>query len=126
MGLDMNMIGKRKFRGRKDLTSADARISTLSEEIWLGYWRKHHNLNEYIGNEFNKGNYDGQGEIPLTEENLNKILSAIKAGDIPPYFPEIDAEEQKKKDIAIIQQTIDWLKTEDQECTRTAYYEYCN
>ena len=127
MGLDMNLIGKRRMHiNDNQFYPSNSKIDKRSEEYYLGYWRKHHNLHDYIIDKINDG-VDGYNYcIDLSEDDLIKILSAIKNGELPPYFPDINAEEQKKKDIEIVQQTIDWLSEKDLEAERSVYYDYCH
>jgi hypothetical protein len=48
----------------------------------IAYWRKHPNLHGFIVNTFADG-IDECQKIPLTLENLEKIISAVAADSLP-------------------------------------------
>ena len=69
MGLDMYLNGR-----------VDSSPEASCEE--LGYWRKHANLHGYIVQTFANG-VDECQEIPLSIDDLKKIVVAVKESQLP-------------------------------------------
>jgi len=119
MGLDMYLRGS-KFLWRNwndpeaERQEDGYRITDI--RIDLGYWRKHPNLHGYIVEAFASGN-DNCQEIELSVQDMRNIISAIKEQRLPFtegfFFGQSnDSEEQRKLDVAIFEQAIEWLEAE--------------
>ena len=72
MGLDMMMYGGAKYGNKYKVKG--------NEEI--AYWRKHPNLHGYIVNTFADG-VDDCRDIPLTKENIENIIQAVRDNKLP-------------------------------------------
>lgn len=84
--------------------------SALNED--LGYWRKHPNLHGFIVEEF-AGGVDECQPIPLTLENLERILEATRGDRLPHttgFFFGASTSEDKPHTVEVITNAISWLK----------------
>jgi hypothetical protein len=129
MGLDMFLFGKKNQPNynRPRAEEDGFEVATVIKELELAYWRKHPNLHGYIVQTF-AGGVDKCQDIPLTVEDLKKILNAIKEEDLPYtegfFFGSSDGTE-KEGDIAIFESAINWLEKQDTENsgeTRSVFY----
>lgn len=140
MGLDMYLNGSKyhftDWNNPKNNLSEDGFL--LKEKILeLGYWRKHPNLHGYIVKEF-AGGQDECQDIQLEEEDILKIIEAIKTKLLPNttgfFFGESpdhnspnpnereDAISQDKKDIETFEKAIAWLKSSNENESRSVFY----
>lgn len=125
MGLDMYLEGHKFIMGdfynpENDESEEGFRIKTKIYE--LGYWRKHHNLHRYIVDNF-AGGVDECQEIDLNQEDLTKLIAAIKSTD---YLNEEDIEEDVvQEDIAVLTKALFWLQATEDRCYRSVVYVGC-
>jgi len=80
----------------------------------LGYWRKHPNLHGFIVKEF-AGGVDKCQKIPLTAEQLETIILAVKANKLPHttgfFFGTSDVDDdQRNEDVKILSGALAWLE----------------
>lgn len=104
MGLDMNLYGEHQ-----------------SEEIKLGYWRKHPDLHGFIVQTFAFG-IDECQKIPLTEKNLKTILEATEIEALPHttgFFFGASQKEDRNVTIDILQKAIEWMQDDK---SKTVFY----
>lgn len=104
MGLDMYLYGKNK-----------------SEEIQLGYWRKHPDLHGFIVQTFANG-VDECQKIPLTKKDLQTILEATEIEALPHtegFFFGVSQKEDRVVTIDILQKAIQWMQ--DDKSKRVFY-----
>lgn len=109
MGLDMYLKGETfiwKDRPKKDGFEVEG------QTLKLGYWRKHPDLHGYIVREFANG-VDECQKIPLTEDNIVRIIDAIKRKKLPHtkgfFFGASDGSEDAES-IAIFEKALEWLR----------------
>lgn len=112
MGLDMYLNGT-KFLTSFDQDRPKEDGFSLSEKIFeIGYWRKHPNLHGYIVETFADG-VDECQTIELSKENLDTIIEAVTANDLPHtsgfFFGESDGSE-KKFTLKVFKAALKWLK----------------
>lgn len=90
----------------------------------LGYWRKHPNLHGYIVNTFNEGD-DNCEPIDLSVEDLQKIIAAIKAKELPEttgfFFGASDGSEDEES-IETLEKALAWLETKESRVSRSVEY----
>ena len=139
MGLDMYLKGKKFVWGDFENPENNSMMDgyKISEYILeLGYWRKHPNLHGYIVNTFG-GGLDECQEIDLSEENIENIINTVKSDALPEgvggfFFGKSATpngeykecyEEQKAKDIKILTNALDWIKTKDKHMSRYIVYQ---
>lgn len=114
MGLDMYLVEK--------IYSVDDHADEGHVERYevLAYWRKHPDLHGYIVQEF-AGGIDECQEIPLTKENIQQIIKAVKEDKLPYttgfFFGVSDSADE--------QETIEKLNTalKKVEAGATVYYQ---
>jgi hypothetical protein len=109
MGLDMYLTGK-KFLPSHDRMEDGFRISEVSLEI--GCWWKHPNLHGFIVQTF-AGGKDDCTEIDLSVDDLQKILDASEADQLPAtegFFFGVSRPEDKAETKKILTAAIEWLK----------------
>ncbi len=115
MGLDMYLRGKtflwRDWRNDENNERRDSfRVTDVT--IDLGYWRKHPDLHGYIVRTF-AGGVDECQEIPLSADDLRKIIAAIKAKQLPHtegfFFGASDGSEDAES-IEIFERALAWLE----------------
>ena len=122
MGLDMYLTGRKNIGGHwqnPKVQEVRKEDGYLIEDITvsLGYWRKHRKLHGYIVNTFADG-VDECQEIYLSAKDLQKIIEALRSGELPEtegfYFgnEEIDEEEKKHTEeyIGWLENAIKWLE----------------
>ena len=125
MGLDMYLHGERYFMDRPPPEAGKA--IHKAELCELGYWRKHPNLHGYIVQAFADGKDECQ-RIPLNEERLLQIIEAVKAQTLPHttgfFFGESEgSDEEMKEDLRILQNALQWLRTQERGIRRSVYYQ---
>jgi hypothetical protein len=125
MGLDMYLSGKKFFFStarQKD----DEGFEIEETRVVLGYWRKHPNLHGYIVETFAEGRDECQ-EIELGVEELNKIIEAVKAKEMPKtegfFFGESDGSEAEE-DLEIFTKAIAFMAnvTDERNVWRSVVY----
>jgi hypothetical protein len=109
VGLDMHLEGRTfQFKNREKRNGYDVKGYILD----LGYWRKHPNLHGFIVQKFAKG-VDECQDIPLTAENIETIIMAVKEKHLPKtegfFFGKSDGSEQER-DIEILTKALAWLE----------------
>jgi hypothetical protein len=123
MGLDMYLKGQKYFWSGDGQPKEDG-FRVTEHILELGYWRKHPNLHGYIVQEFADGE-DNCEEIELNDEDIVKIMAAVKGGDLPHtegfFFGRSDGNE-KEGDLEIFQRALDWMNTEEKGVIRTVVY----
>jgi hypothetical protein len=117
------------LKGRKFFAfDAETRLEDGFEieaiEVKLGYWRKHPNLHGYIVQTFAEGRDECQ-EIELSLEDLEKIIEAIKAKELPKtegfFFGSSDGSETEE-DLEIFAKAVVWLTHLNPAHTRKYWY----
>ena len=115
----MYLTGKKFFTFDSEKREEDG-YEVEQIEVKIGYWRKHPNLHGYIVETFAEGKDECQ-EIRLDLEEIEKIVAAIKAGELPVtegfFFGESPSpekekeayEEQLKEDLEIFASAVAWL-----------------
>lgn len=133
MGLDMYLRGERYYRYEKNPKDSKGR-PIRSEEIDLGYWRKHPNLHGYIVKTFAEG-VDECQRIPLDKDNLLNIKQAVIDNNLPdttgfffgssPKPGDEYFDETKTRDLHIIEGAIAFLDEADTDdaAYRSVYYQ---
>jgi hypothetical protein len=105
MGLDMSLYKRPLSEKMRMLWKLDGR----DEHIDLMYWRKLYILNDFIIQNYYKGDGDGNCEdIPLTEGNILDIidfLEKLKETDFEPYYSTDNRDDDVKKLKEIIDDT---------------------
>lgn len=133
MGLDMYLSGK-KYQYHSSFAPGGSRIERQKEDgfevketirmLELGYWRKHPNLHGFIVNTFAEG-VDECQEIELSGADIEKIIDAVKAKELPPtkgfFFGESDGTETTE-DLQIFGRALEWVKTADMAHDKTVIY----
>jgi hypothetical protein len=118
MGLDMYLSGMKFLPsnhkdGTKNRKEDGFRISEI--ELEIGYWRKHPNLHGFIVQTFGGGKDDCQ-KIDLSVEDLQKILDASEADQLPQtegFFFGASRPEDKAETKKIMLDAIRWLGEKD-------------
>jgi hypothetical protein len=92
----------------------------------LGYWRKHPNLHGYIVQTFADGVDDCQ-EIPLSQQDLIKMIAAVKDGNLPHttgfFFGESSGDDdERQEDLAILTKALIWLQSKEDNDYRSVIY----
>jgi hypothetical protein len=121
MGLDMYLTGRKFLFDRNQIEDGFPIEVKLLE---LGYWRKHPNLHGYIVNTFASGRDDCK-DIPLEIEDLEKILAASEADELPHtegFFFGVSQPEDKDDTRETLTKAIEWLKTEEEHVSRSVKY----
>lgn len=127
MGLDMYLEGRKYVsenynHPEKNRMEDGFRIKGVTLE--LGYWRKHPNLHGFIVQTFADG-VDQCQEIPLSKENLAKILQAIKGEELPEtkgfFFGASDGTE-KDEDTGIFRSALKWLMSDETGYSNSVVY----
>ena len=125
MGLDMYLEGERFnsqvcWKAGEEIEDRPTRdgFYISCEILEMGYWRKHHNLHEYIVQTFAEGKYESCGyddcqPIYLDAKDCRKIAAAILATDLG---HKLDREDNAK----IFSNAAQWLDSAD--WTRRVYY----
>lgn len=115
MGLDMYLHGRKSFTyGNEQKDEEGFTIDSVNVE--LGYWRKHPNLHGYIVETFANG-VDECQDIGLNEDDIEKIINAIKAKELPEttgFFFGVSSgdDEERAFDIETFERALKWLKTD--------------
>ena len=127
MGLDMYLFGRKSPLGYKGGLREEDGFRIDAIHLKMGYWRKHPNLHGYIVKNFADGE-DLCQEIPLSEDNIAKIIQAIRAKELPEtrgfFFGESeDTEGQRLLDIQTLQTALDWVNTAPEHEWRDVYYQ---
>lgn len=125
MGLDMYLNGRKddwrhisdRYSGKKTAPVVDG-FPVTATILHLGYWRKHPNLHGYIVQNFAEGHDECQ-EIDLSAENLQQLIRAIEADQLPKtegfFFGESARpgseyfEEEKSEALEIFRRAHEWL-----------------
>jgi hypothetical protein len=113
MGLDQYLKG-RKFFFSQQREKDEEGYEIESQDVTLGYWRKHANLHGYIVNEFADGRDECQ-EIELDLEKINQLLEVVKNPTQMPtttgfFFGEsLNDDEQIKDDTEIFSRAVAFL-----------------
>lgn len=120
MGLDMYLTGKKFYWTNWQDASANKTedgFEVRDMSLQLGYWRKHPNLHGFIVNTFAGGKDECQ-EIPLSFDDLQTIIDAVKSQSLPAtegffFGKSEDSEEQRLEDVKILEDAKAWLKDGD-------------
>jgi len=121
MGLDMFLTGRKYVGG--SLQNEEYPFQEMDGKpvesiiLDLGVWRKHSKLHGYIVKNFAHNGEDDCQKIELTEDDLKRIVNAIRNKDLPKtegcFFgnDEIDEMHAKDKDENInkFEDAIKWL-----------------
>jgi len=123
MGLDMYLTGE-KFVMSLKLQEDGFRLR--SKTLELGYWRKHPNLHGYIVQTFAGGKDECQ-TIDLGPDQIRTIIAAVKARELPDttgfFFGVSDSSpERLEEDIAIFENALAWLETDESGVVRFIKY----
>lgn len=122
MGLDMYLSGERYLHGKR---KKRGKFEVKSEQIALGYWRKHPNLHGYIVNTFADGEDECQ-EIRLGKEDIENIIEAVKEKRLPVtsgfFFGASDGSEIKG-DLKILKDALKWLNTPEEGVWKSVIYQ---
>lgn len=111
----MYLKGVKHYSPFSDNKSKDG--YSLTTEIYeLNYWRKHTDLHNYIVKTFAGGKDDCQ-KIYLGEEEIIKIIEAVKKGEIG-----ISHVHEKEKDLKIFNAALSWLRTEESGLRKSIFY----
>jgi hypothetical protein len=127
MGLDMYLYGEKYLWTDWEHLEKNARedgFKLKSRELEIGYWRKHPNLHGFIVETFAGGKDECQ-EIPLSKEDLQKIIAAVEGEDLPPtsgFFFGESREDQKEPTLEILHDAVRWLETPEPGISRSVYY----
>lgn len=127
MGLDMYLEGHKYIWQNHDHPEQDPTEDGFRVKwkvLELGYWRKHPNLHGYIVNKFADG-VDECQEISLSLKNLEQLLKAVKADNLPVtsgFFFGESSPEHKQMSIEIIEGAIKWLKADNDGMSRSVIY----
>lgn len=130
MGLDMYLSGEKFFWTNWEDRSKDRKedgMKVQSLQVELGYWRKHPNLHGYIVNTFAGGKDECQS-IELYEDDLLKIIDAVKGKDLPHtegffFGKSSDDQDQITKDVKILEGAISWVKIKELGVSRSVVYQ---
>ena len=128
MGLDMYLTGEKFFHTLDGTSRETAEGFEIKEHrLSLGYWRKHPNLHGFIVDQF-AGGEDLCQEIPLTPDDLQQIIEAVKTGDLPFttgfFFGTSDlSDEQKQFDLDILERAYSWLTSDQKGVWKSIYYQ---
>jgi len=118
MGLDMYLKGEKFLPtdwsdDSNNLREDGFRVESINLE--LGYWRKHPDLHGYIVQEFADG-VDECQPIHLGEEDLEKIIKAVKGADLPEtsgFFFGSSGDAGDQNTIEQLEKAIAWLNLEE-------------
>lgn len=132
MGLDMYLVGESHtyghVSGRFAVKAGEAPpVAKVGETYELGYWRKHANLHGFIVATFAEG-VDVCQEIPLTRENLDTIIVAVRKRTLPHttgffFGKSDDSAVQRKEDLAILMRAQEWLASAGPNESRSIHYQ---
>ncbi len=115
----MNLIGQR-FRGfqAEDEPEKYMDLELKRVEYEIAYWRKHPNLHGFIVENFADG-VDECQEIHLYEENINSIIEAIEADNLPEtsgfFFGESCIEGEKESSLVAFRKANELLAAEKKD-----------
>jgi len=126
MGLDMYLTGDKYVGGSLQSSFMDLCDEPFQEIdgkpvdkiiLELGTWRKHSKLHGYIVKNFAHNGEDDCQKIELTEDDLKRIVNAIRNKDLPKtegfFFGNDEIDEIHAKDndenIKIFEDAIEWL-----------------
>jgi len=131
MGLDMNLSG-RKFYWTDWASPKEERRKQgedgfeLKEKILrLGYWRGHPDLHGFIVQTFADGEDECQ-EIELDKEEIERILAASEAGQLPKttgFFFGVSQPEDKEETRKILRGALEWLDHKEKGVSRSVVYQ---
>jgi hypothetical protein len=128
MGLDMYLNGEKFFwtnwkEPEKNFTIDGFKVNT--QDLRLGYWRKHPNLHGYIVETFANGEDECQ-RIELSAENIKKIIAAVKENKLPHtegfFFGSSEGIEAQET-IDIFTKALEWESTKEKNVSRRVYYQ---
>lgn len=129
MGLDMYLTGdKFLWTNWEDVTQnrIEDGFQISNIKLRIGYWRKHPNLHGYIVKTFAGGKDECQ-RIDLDVDDLNNIITAVKAGDLPYtegfFFGKSEGtSEESAEDVSILEAAIAWIKGRAKNESRSVFY----
>ena len=127
MGLDMFLNGEKFYWTNHDEPEKNLIEDGFEVEVKilrLGYWRKHPDLHGYIIQTFADG-VDECQQIELSEEDLIKILDAVKRNELPKtsgFFFGTTETADEQDTIKQIAKAIEWVKTEEKDVSRSVFY----
>lgn len=129
MGLDMYLEGRKYLWGNWHNPENDPHedgFKLKGKTLELGYWRKHPNLHGYIVREFADGKDECQ-DIELGQEDLVKLIAAVKAGDLPNttgffFGRSMMDDEERREDLAILAKALLWLQDKENGVSRSVVY----
>lgn len=115
MGLDMYLTGEKYLPSSQSAPVMEDgfRVKRRDFELELGYWRKHHNLHEYIVENFAESGEDDCRDIELCAEQLEQLLAVVRMKGLPLSEYDTNDDEEKAADIYILEGALTWLQCED-------------
>lgn len=129
MGLDMCLRGrvnnyKQNEEFRLNIEGAPPYADRV--EFDLGYWRKQPDLHGFIVKNFTFSGEDTCEPITLSEDDLHKIIKAVKEDNLPAtdgfFFGEHDYSEEMKEDtLGMLYDAVRFLKVGDEKPTEGVY-----
>jgi hypothetical protein len=127
MGLDMYLFGRKTPLSYKNNNREEDGFPVESIHLKMGYWRKHPNLHGFIVENMADGRDECQ-EITLSNEEITKIIEAIKEGNLPEtegffFGASVDSEGQRLFDIQTFQTALDWINAGPVDEWRDAFYQ---
>ena len=125
MGLDMYLTGEKFIMTADGMNPQEDGFRLRSKTLELGYWRKHPNLHGYIVQTFAGGEDECQ-TIDLSD-HIRTIIAAVQARDLPDttgfFFGVSDSSpERLEEDIAIFENALAWLETDESGVVRFIKY----
>jgi hypothetical protein len=132
MGLDMYLEGElwqwNSTNGGGATRATDKLIKSIRVE--LGYWRKHHNLHQYIIQEF-ADNVDNYEDVDLDGDILRKLIEHLEQEPLlrseqvqEPIYSDEEGEDRAGT-LKQLKGALNWLNATDGEYqgwTRTVFY----
>lgn len=129
MGLDMYLDG-RKFLWTNwetpEKNVMEDGFKLKGKELELAYWRKHPNLHGYIVQAFAGGKDECQ-DIELGAEDIDTIIGAIKARNLPEttgffFGRSYGTDEEAANDISLFQRAKEWLAERQDGVSKSVVY----
>lgn len=123
----MYMHGERYFPGHdeKHPRAKDALGAEItSQEVHLGYWRKHPNLHGFIVETFGGGKDECQ-KIELCADDVRKILEAVRANKLPDtegFFFGASETADEQDTIPKLEAALAWLDVKEPGVWKSLYY----